>query len=210
MRRVFVGTLLLALLSTVAAGCGSQAESATPIPTSLPVPTPQGRHVKLDLRLDGAATEVTAKAGDELQVFVLVDTNGELVTLGRVRLRWDPAALVARGFVHGDLIGSSPSGGYALIGPANGYQGELSYTVWDEMEPAVTPSGTLVTISFMVADGSIGNPLAEAGRYTIRLENATLTDDTTAGTFEDDLLARFESASYETFIRDAVVVTVAE
>ena len=179
------------------------------VPTSLPVPTPQGSHVKLDLRLNDGDSEVTAKPGDELQVLVHVDTNGELVTAGMVRISWDPAALVARGFVHGDLIGSSPRGGYGLVGPANGQQGELAYAVYDENDPDVTPPGTLVTITFMVGDGSFGNPLAEAGRYAIRLESATLTDDPTAVT-SPDLEVQFESVSYETYIRDAFVVNVTD
>ena len=207
MPKLFAGIILLALLLAVAPGCGSETEPDIPAPTSMPVPTPQGRHVKLDLRLDSGDSEVIAKPGDELQVLVHVDTNGELVTAGTVRISWDPAALVARGFVHGDLIGSAPQGGYSLIGPANGQQGELAYAVYDHVDPVVTPSGTMVTIRFMVADGSIGNPLAEAGRYAIRLKTATLTDDVAAVTSPDlDIL--FESVPYETYIRGAVVVNV--
>ena len=208
MRKLFAGTILLALVLTVGTGCGSETEADTPTPTSLPVPTPQGSHVKLDLRLDDGDSEVTARPGDEFEVLVHVDTNGEVVTAGMVRISWDPSALVARGFVHGDLIGSSPFGGYSLIGPANGQQGELAYAIYDENDPDVTPPGALVTITFMVADGSIGNPLAEAGQYVIRLESATLTDDRTAVT-SPDLSVQFESVSYETYIRDAVVVNVA-
>ena len=207
MRNFLFGTVLLTLVLSIVPGCGSETEADTPTPTSLPVPTPRGSHVKLDLRLDDGSIEVTARPGDEFEVLVHVDTNGELVTAGMVRISWDPSALVARGFVHGDLIGSSPFGGYGLIGPASGQQGELAYAVYDENDPDLTPPGTLVTIRFMVADGSIGNPLAEAGQYPIRLKSATLTDDMTAVT-SPDLDVLFESVSYETYIRDAVVVNV--
>ena len=140
-----------------------------------------------------------------------MDTNGEVVTAGDVAITWNDRALVARHFIHGDLIGRSPFGLYELTGAGDVGQGQLHYRVHDATDPNTTPPGIMARFRFKVGDGSIGTPDAESGDYTISIVTATLTDDRTPISSDPNLESRLAGASYETFVRNAsVVVRVAE
>ena len=106
-------------------------------------------------------SEAALEPGDEITVVVNADTNGEVVTVGLVELNWDASALAAVEFLHGDLIGSTPYGGYALTGPRGVNQGSLKYTVYDYELPDETPPGVLARFKFRVVDGRFREPRAE-------------------------------------------------
>lgn len=211
LRRACFDFALVAVSVLVTVNCGSAVEPLIPTSTRTPVPTPQGRHVSVDLHLsDGTSSELTAGQREEFEILITVDTNGELVTAGDATLGWDHEALVARGFLHGDLIGSSPLGLYELTGAGNAGQGELHYQVHDSADPDITPPGILARFRFKVGDGSLGMPTADGGDYTIVIGTGILTDDRTPPTSGAApgaaLKSRFEGASYETYLRNASVV----
>ena len=153
-------------------------------------------------------SEIILEPGDEFTVVVNADTNGEVVTVGQVELDWDASALTAVTFLHGDLIGSTPFGGYELTGPPGVLQGSLRYSVWDYELPDETPPGVLARFKFRVADGRFGEPRAEQGAFPIELTWAAVTDDTTEITPQPRGRLRFERSGIEAVLRGAVVVRV--
>lgn len=212
-RSQVAAVLALAIALTLVVGCDDadqpralQEPGPTPTVVSLS-PGQVGFSLGMLLGWPGSGPivyEITLEPGDEFTVVVNADTNGEVVTAGRVELDWDASALVAVEFSHGDLRGTSPMGEYALTGPQGVLQGSLRYAVFDNELPDETPPGVLAKFKFRVADGSFGESRAEEGAFPIELTGAVVTDDRTEGA---DLL-RFERSGIVAVPQGAVIVRV--
>ena len=210
--------LVLAIALAAVVGCGDADQppappEPSPSPTVVPPLSPGQVGVSLGIERGWPGSgpmvsEITLEPGDEFTVVVNADTNGEVVTVGQVELNWDPSALRAVESLFGDLIGSTPFGGYELTGSQDvTYQGSLRYSVYDAELPDETPPGVLGRFRFRVADGRFGEPRAEEGAFPIELTWAAVTDETE---FTPQPMGRlpFEGSGIEAVLRGAVVVRV--
>jgi hypothetical protein len=210
--------LVLAIALAAVVGCGDADQppappEPSPSPTVVPPLSPGQVGVSLGIERGWPGSgpivsEIVLEPGDEFIVVVNADTNGEVVTVGEVELAWDASALRAVERLFGDLIGSTPFGGYELIGsPDVTYQGSLRYSVYDAELPDETPPGVLGRFRFRVADGRFGEPRAEEGAFPIELTWAAVTDETE---FTPQPMGRlpFEGSGVEAVLRGAVVVRV--